>query len=96
MGNLKKHIQTVHEKVKNFKCDHCGRGFAQNVSLKKHLPICKMKPIMPEGMEEDIFDLPPLRPMVELHEFEENSAENDDNNLEPGEIPTATEGVKME
>ena len=96
MGNLKKHVMTVHEKVKNFKCDYCGRGFAQNVSLKKHLPICKMKPIMPEEVEEDLFDLPPLRPMVELHEIEESAPETDDNNLEPGEIPIHPEGVKME
>lgn len=34
--SLARHIRSVHQKVKPFKCDHCGEGFAQKTCLTYH------------------------------------------------------------
>ena len=34
---MKIHIQTVHEGVKEHKCDHCGKTFGVRHNLKKHI-----------------------------------------------------------
>ena len=36
VGDVKKHIQSVHEKVR-YPCDECGKQFTVQASLKKHL-----------------------------------------------------------
>ena len=35
--SLKKHVKTVHEKIKAFKCDHCGKCFATKQNMKVHI-----------------------------------------------------------
>ena len=36
---VKRHIETVHEKIENFKCETCGKGFYLEGVLKNH--TCK-------------------------------------------------------
>ena len=36
---LKKHIQTVHEKLRPFKCEHCQRSFGDKGDLTRHVKI---------------------------------------------------------
>ena len=35
--NLRKHLKTVHEGIKDFKCDHCGKEYTENKGLKVHI-----------------------------------------------------------
>ena len=35
-GDLKRHIQSVHEKIK-YSCNHCDQQFTAKGSLKKHI-----------------------------------------------------------
>ena len=36
-GNLSRHINTVHNRIKNFECDECGHAFAQKFDLGTHM-----------------------------------------------------------
>lgn len=36
-SNLKKHQATIHDLRKDFKCQYCGKGFAQSYTLKEHI-----------------------------------------------------------
>ena len=36
-GNFKRHIKTVHEKIKEFACDECGKTFGRQGELKLHI-----------------------------------------------------------
>ena len=42
-GNLKKHVATVHDGVRNFMCPICNKSFTQNHSLRRqgHIIIPK-------------------------------------------------------
>ena len=35
--NLQRHIESVHEKLKNFECDQCGKKFTRKESLSHHM-----------------------------------------------------------
>ena len=35
--NLIRHVKSVHDKIKDFKCGSCDRGFSEKSNLKKHL-----------------------------------------------------------
>ena len=39
-SNLKVHINAIHKKLKNHKCESCGKSFSSNF-LKKHINIHK-------------------------------------------------------
>ena len=34
--NLIRHVKSVHDKIKDFKCGTCDRGFSEKIALKKH------------------------------------------------------------
>ena len=34
---MMRHVSTVHEKIKNYRCDKCNRSFAENGNLKAHI-----------------------------------------------------------
>ena len=36
-GYLNQHIKTIHENRKDFKCDYCGKLFADHGNMKKHI-----------------------------------------------------------
>ena len=36
-GDLKKHMHTIHEGHKDFKCESCGKSFSHAHTLKKHI-----------------------------------------------------------
>lgn len=36
-GNLRKHVRTVHEKVRPFRCEECGEGFGTKQELQRHV-----------------------------------------------------------
>ena len=36
-GDLKKHIHTVHEGKKDYKCESCGKSFSKRNYLDKHI-----------------------------------------------------------
>merc|ERR1712150_105752 len=36
-ANLTLHIESVHNKIRNFKCDECSQSFAQNIVLQRHV-----------------------------------------------------------
>ena len=40
---LKRHIETVHEKLKNFECDHCGKKFTRKTNLLHHKKTAHQK-----------------------------------------------------
>ena len=35
-GSLKRHKKIIHEEIKNFKCNYCGKTFAVKGDLDKH------------------------------------------------------------
>ena len=35
--DLKRHINTVHEKIKQFQCELCPKKFSQSIDLKRHV-----------------------------------------------------------
>ena len=35
--DLRKHIRSVHEGIKNHVCETCGKAFSENRNLKKHI-----------------------------------------------------------
>ena len=35
-GNLKKHVQSVHEKLKPYNCRQCGKAFSMKQHCKEH------------------------------------------------------------
>jgi hypothetical protein len=37
LSNLKKHVRTVHEQAKSFKCHECGKLFGHKHVLNRHL-----------------------------------------------------------
>lgn len=36
-GSLKKHVKSVHEKIRPYMCDECGVRFAEKSNLRKHM-----------------------------------------------------------
>ena len=36
-GNLKEHIEAIHEKQRNYKCDSCAKSFPVSGNLKRHI-----------------------------------------------------------
>ena len=36
-GDVKKHLQTVHEGQRNHKCNACGKSFSNSGKLKQHI-----------------------------------------------------------
>ena len=36
-GDLKKHLQPVHVKIKNYLCNQCDKRFAQHGNLRAHI-----------------------------------------------------------
>ena len=36
---VKRHVQTVHEKLKPYKCEQCNRAFAKRCNMKLHMKI---------------------------------------------------------
>jgi uncharacterized C2H2 Zn-finger protein len=42
-GDLKRHINTVHLKQKNYKCDHCNESFGKKSNLKRHINTIHLK-----------------------------------------------------
>ena len=36
-GSLKKHINSVHNGLKDLKCDLCSKAFTESWTLKKHM-----------------------------------------------------------
>ena len=36
-ASLKSHIRTVHDGLREFKCEQCGKFFSQPMSLKTHI-----------------------------------------------------------
>lgn len=42
-GNLKRHIQTVHEKRRAFSCEKCGKGFTTNQNLRTHIQTIHLR-----------------------------------------------------
>ena len=36
-GGLKRHLKTVHEGVKDHKCEHCGKEYTEKKSLRTHI-----------------------------------------------------------
>ena len=36
-GNMKAHIESVHDGIKNHQCEICGKSFALNTDLKRHI-----------------------------------------------------------
>ena len=56
--NLKKHIECVHEKLKNYTCDLCHRSFGRKAHLKRH--SCKKLKNTKTENEIDYLKLPAL------------------------------------
>lgn len=42
LKNLKAHMELVHEKVKNFSCEVCGKMFGTKFLVKEHMEIHKV------------------------------------------------------
>ncbi len=42
-GDLDKHIETLHEKVKSYKCESCEKSFSQKGHLQRHLKTVSRK-----------------------------------------------------
>ena len=42
-GNLKRHIDTIHKKIKNFECDKCEFKFYKKTKLKRHINSVHLK-----------------------------------------------------
>lgn len=36
VGDMRKHVRTVHERLRPYKCDQCSRSFGENGNLQKH------------------------------------------------------------
>merc|ERR1712150_434461 len=36
-SNLRRHIKSVHKKIKNYECEKCENAFSQKVHLEKHI-----------------------------------------------------------
>ena len=39
LGDLKKHMKTIHEGQRNYKCESCGKSFTRSDHLKTHIKI---------------------------------------------------------
>ena len=43
LGNLTQHVNSVHLKLKPYKCEYCDLLFSQKAKLKAHLELEKQK-----------------------------------------------------
>ena len=39
-GNMLKHIACVHDGLKPYHCDYCGKAYGQSNDLKRHILKC--------------------------------------------------------
>ena len=49
LKNLKAHMELVHEKVKNFSCEVCGKMFGTKFLVKEHMEIHKVSFVLSGG-----------------------------------------------
>ena len=42
-GNLKKHIQSVHERISKFRCEYCSKSFSEKGNMKQHISMVHEK-----------------------------------------------------
>ena len=92
-ASKRRHVLAIHENIRPFECQICGKTFTRNELLRGHQQRVHFDgKIEPKIKKEEKFD-PKFEPKIELEEFEPKIEPNNNENRFDGKVEVKNEIV---